>query len=262
MKLLLSCLILASKVRSSSSLSQEQQEEHDKYCETLCPVRPVIENGRFQNGDYEGGDYGGVYKPNKAFQTVVKSCMIDNSTCPGGSNVSMNCWNTSGITDMQGAFFGSAFYADFNEPLDCWDTSNVKDMSYMFYFADKFNQDINSWNVSQVTRMRSMFYETESLDQNFEDWNVDNVRHMGWMFDLTKKGAKCPSWAYVGGTLPEGEGVTTGVSAVDDSYVRGNCEHPPAPAPCGVESMSSGTIKTETEISLVSVAALIIVVFV
>jgi hypothetical protein len=65
--------------------------------------------------------------------------------------------------------------------------------------------------------------------------------------------------SYVGGTLPEGEGVTTGVSAVDDSYVRGNCEHPPAPAPCGVESMSSST-KTETEISLVSVAALIIAI--
>ena len=167
----------------------------------------------------------------RAFQTVVKSCMGDNSTCPGGADVPMNCWDTSGITDMQGAFFGSHFYGDFNEPLECWDTSNVSDMSYMFYFADKFNQDINRWDTSQVTRMRSMFYETESLDQNFEDWDVGKVTHMGWMFDLTKEGAECPSWAAnVGGTLSEGKVVTTGVTAEDDSYVRGNCEHPPESA--------------------------------
>jgi surface protein len=155
----------------------------------------------------------------------------------------MNCWDTSGITDMQGAFFGSAFYDDFNEPLEYWDTSNVTDMSYMFYFADKFNQDINRWNTSQVTCMRSMFYETESLDQNFEDWDIAKVTHMGWMFDLTKEGATCPSWAAnVGGTLAEEKGVTTGVSAEDDSYVRGNCEHPPE---------SAAATRTKTGISSV-----------
>jgi hypothetical protein len=57
------------------------QEEDDDYCAAKCLVRPIIENGRFQNGNYKGVEFS-VDDPNKAFQTVVKSCMGDNSTCP------------------------------------------------------------------------------------------------------------------------------------------------------------------------------------
>ena len=49
-----------------------------------------------------------------------------------------NNWDTTGVTDMFGMFWGAT---SFNQPLT-WNTSAVEDMSGMFYGATNFNNDI------------------------------------------------------------------------------------------------------------------------
>jgi len=94
------------------------------------------------------------------------------------SNININDWNVSNVTDM-GYLFSETL---FNQPLDKWDVSNVKDMSFMFYSAPNFNQDISNWDVNNVTDMSGMFADTH-FNKPLNDWNVSNVENMHGMFN-------------------------------------------------------------------------------
>ena len=57
----------------------------------------------------------------------------------------------------------------FNQTLNKWDTSNVTNMEGMFWGADAFNQNINSWDTSKVSNMDYMF-EFSPLQNNPPKW--------------------------------------------------------------------------------------------
>ena len=95
---------------------------------------------------------------------------------------SINNWDVSQVTDMNGLFWCKD---DFNQPLNNWDVSNVTSMKYMFYHAYNFNQFINNWNLSQVTTMKAMFESTIKFNQPLNNWNVSNVTNMSYMFKDT-----------------------------------------------------------------------------
>ena len=95
----------------------------------------------------------------------------------GPSNI--NTWNTSSITNMQGAFQGASV---FNQPIGSWNTAAVTHMSLMFSFAEAFNQPIGNWNTSSVTNMSSMFAEAYTFDQPIGTWNTAAVTDMTSMF--------------------------------------------------------------------------------
>jgi surface protein len=96
---------------------------------------------------------------------AINDYFVNGRSSPYGAI--LNCWNVSGVTDMNSAF--ASFFLNFNDPLNCWDVSSVKDMGNMFQGAKSFNQDISSWDVSKVTRMSSMFYDT-SFNQSLCAW--------------------------------------------------------------------------------------------
>ncbi len=98
-------------------------------------------------------------------------------------NQSLDNWNTSLVTNMNGMFLGNN---NFNQPLEAWDTSNVTDMGLMFSHAKAFNQPLNQWNTAKVTNMNGMFSDAESFNQSLDKWNTSHVTEMCSMFKNTK----------------------------------------------------------------------------
>lgn len=92
---------------------------------------------------------------------------------------SINSWDVSGINNMEGTFWGSAF----NQDISGWDVSNVTSMLAMFSSNTYFNQDISGWNVSNVTNMTNMFL-SGVFNQDISGWDVSNVTNMTGMFLL------------------------------------------------------------------------------
>jgi surface protein len=92
-------------------------------------------------------------------------------------NASTTC--TSGITDMAGMFWPSAF----NQDIGSWDTSNATTMAGMFSQASDFNQDIGAWDTSNVTTMAGMFTYAYAFNQDIGAWDTSNVTNLWYMFD-------------------------------------------------------------------------------
>jgi len=114
-------------------------------------------------------------------------------------------WDTSNITNISGAFFGTdtfnqsinnwdvsntTSFADlfcnataFNQPLNNWDTSNVTSLWNTFYNATAFNQPLNNWDTSKVTSTGGTFANAISFNGNISTWNMGNVTDMGNMFN-------------------------------------------------------------------------------
>jgi surface protein len=89
-------------------------------------------------------------------------------------------WNTSNLTNVNSAFFGSAF----NQDLGLWNTSNITDMGGLFSqssFNNGGSDSINNWNTANVTVMNSMFQLTP-FNQPLNNWNVSKVTNFSSMF--------------------------------------------------------------------------------
>jgi hypothetical protein len=104
-------------------------------------------------------------------------------------------WNTSRVTNMEGAFRNSDFNQDIGKwdvgraetmavmfegtPLNMdigkWDTSSVQNMSGMFAGASAFNQAIGKWDVGQVITMIQMFSGAQAFDRDLSTWAVGRV---------------------------------------------------------------------------------------
>jgi len=119
------------------------------------------------------------------------------------SELNLNNWDVSTITNMSGLFFFSEFNAldvsqwnvinvvnmaamfsssTFNGDLSDWKVGNVENMGSMFSYSP-FNGDIGSWNVSNVTSMSAMFFNATDFDQNISNWQVNNVADMSSIFE-------------------------------------------------------------------------------
>jgi len=83
--------------------------------------------------------------------------LFNNGSAAGLSDASLNSWDTSKVTVMNGMFFQEPA---FNQPIGMWNTSSVTTMASMFNNASVFNQNVSSWSVSNVTTMVSMFANT------------------------------------------------------------------------------------------------------
>ncbi len=94
-------------------------------------------------------------------------------------NSDINYWNTSLVTNLSGAFYGTS---NFNQPLSNWDVGNVDDISGLFYDSINFNQPLSNWNVSNVVDMRGTFSGATSFNQPLSNWDVVNVENMAGMF--------------------------------------------------------------------------------
>jgi len=92
---------------------------------------------------------------------------------------SINNWNISGITDMEGMFY---YASDFNSNLSGWDVSNVIDMHSIFRGASSLTSDLSSWDTSKVTDMGYMFSEASSFTSDLSSWNTSKVIDMNHMF--------------------------------------------------------------------------------
>ena len=76
----------------------------------------------------------------------------------------MSEWNTSLVTNMEGAFRDMV---TFNADISGWDTSGVTNMAHMFYNARQFSQNITSWEGSAASSLqRNIFYGAKSLRPN------------------------------------------------------------------------------------------------
>jgi surface protein len=94
-------------------------------------------------------------------------------------NQSLNHWDVSTITTIEGMF---ASAASFNGDISDWDVSSVTTMEFMFEEAPAFNIDISGWVVSSVLNMDFMFKNSLSFDQNLGGWDVSLVSGMYDMF--------------------------------------------------------------------------------
>jgi len=93
-------------------------------------------------------------------------------------NESINHWDVSNITGMDGLFLGT----NFNQPLDQWNTSNVTSMLNVFNSTSNFNQPLNNWDVSKVTSFRAMFSNALNFNQPLDQWNTASGTDMTNMF--------------------------------------------------------------------------------
>lgn len=138
------------------------------------------------------------------FQLLVDACSkpaLENECPENLRGVPLNCWDVSGVTDMQYAFY---FHESFNEPLECWDVSNVKNMKDMFHNATVFNQPLNNWNVSAVTSMRYMFRSAPVFNQPLNNWDVSGVMDFKSTFYNATSFNQCLNrWSYFSSHLAE-----------------------------------------------------------
>ncbi|MCY3411533.1 MAG: DUF285 domain-containing protein [Candidatus Heimdallarchaeota archaeon] len=96
-----------------------------------------------------------------------------------GSQGTMDLWDVSGVTNMEGMFEQAQ---NFNMDLSSWDVSSVTNMDKMFSEAQIFNFDISSWDVSSVTSMSNMFSQALRFNQPIGSWDVSAVTDLSYMF--------------------------------------------------------------------------------
>jgi surface protein len=99
-------------------------------------------------------------------------------------NGSVNGWNVSNVTNMQGLFQQTQF----NSPLDTWDVRKVTSMGGSsdntegMFKSTPFNQDISMWQTDSLVLLGSTFYAATQFNQNINSWNVSKVTNMNGTF--------------------------------------------------------------------------------
>jgi surface protein len=126
-----------------------------------------------------------------AWNTVSATSMLNMFFAATGFNnggsATINNWNVSNVTNMQGMFGSGGTSSVFNQPIGSWNVGKVTNMVEMFKDARAFQQNINTWNVSTVTNMTGMFSGSNTsvgslYNQPLNNWNVSNVTNMSSMF--------------------------------------------------------------------------------
>jgi surface protein len=85
------------------------------------------------------------------------------------------------VTNMGGMFLDCTSLTNLN--INNWDVSNVTDMSYMFRGVKLSTLNLNNWNTSNVTRMQMMFYNCSNLSNLYiSNWDVSKVTTFEEMF--------------------------------------------------------------------------------
>ncbi len=98
--------------------------------------------------------------------------------CHSGSNLNIENWDVSNVTNMNETFTHTKF---FNSPLNRWDVSKVTTMIGTFALTSAFNQPIDSWNTSNVTNMYRCFYGAAAFNQDISSWDYSRVTNFSDM---------------------------------------------------------------------------------
>ena len=119
-------------------------------------------------------------EPDLSLTTNMSSAFRD---CTSLVGTTLNDWNTSTVTNMEGTFMGASA---FNGTIGSWNTAAVTNMREMFRSATAFNGNITGWNTVAVTFMPEMFREASAFNQDINtsgnSWNVSNVTDMNGLF--------------------------------------------------------------------------------
>lgn len=154
---------------------------------TIEDIRKYPDRAAISNITSLTSVYSGLVVPaNADFSNWDTSNVTNMSSAFYGStmfNQDISRWDTSKVTNMSNIF---AFATIFNQDISSWNTSNVTDMNGMFAYAPMFNRDISRWNTSKVTSMSTMFLSAAAFNQNISGWNVSNVAFMDMMFNGAK----------------------------------------------------------------------------
>ena len=92
--------------------------------------------------------------------------------------------DTSNVTSMSYMFAFQEEISDLN--LNDWDTSNMTDMSGVFYGCYKVKPIVTNWNTSKVTTMAGMFQQAYEADPDVSKWDTSKVESMLGMFYYAK----------------------------------------------------------------------------
>ena len=68
------------------------------------------------------------------------------------------------VTNMNYMFMDASSFDNGGQSLNSWDTSSVSDMQGTFYGASSFDQNIGGWDVSSVRNMQSMFRNASAFN--------------------------------------------------------------------------------------------------
>lgn len=132
--------------------------------------------------------------------TNVTSMAYMFGNCNGLTNISVDKFNTSGVTDMSGMF--SLYNINHRTPrkltnldLSSFDTSNVTNMNNMFSYCHSLTTlDLGNFDTSNVTNMSYMFAECSNLTYlNVSSFNTAKVTNMSRMFGDTYANYGCSS---------------------------------------------------------------------
>jgi hypothetical protein len=108
--------------------------------------------------------------PNSALRTAISEYVNKSNKTDYGI---MNCWNTTGVTNLGTIFKSSNIkdaYNTFNQDLRCWDVSKVTNFYRAFHSASSFNQDLSLWNMRSASTIQEMFKDTTKFNQDLCKW--------------------------------------------------------------------------------------------
>jgi hypothetical protein len=88
---------------------------------------------------------------------------------------SMNLFNTSTITNMQGCFFNSSANPDVSK----WNVSNVTNFTSTFSAMPNFNNSLDSWVTSSAISMLNMFKSSTIFNQDISNFDFSSVTSLG-----------------------------------------------------------------------------------
>jgi len=108
----------------------------------------------------------------------------------GSFNGDVSSWNTSGIVNMNSAFFGTSYNGD----LSGWDFSNVTSANSMFRSCAFNNNSINGWNTSSLQNAASMFQQNTLFDQDISAWDMSSCTNMSGMLRQTAFNQDIGGW--------------------------------------------------------------------
>jgi len=163
----------------------------------------------------------------------------------------ISSWDTSSVTKMGGAFYGSnvdgtvlqfwdvssveqfkglAAYSDFTTlDLSGWDTSSATDLETMFLWAQTFDADVNGWDAGSAIWIYGMFQDTVLFNSDLH-WTTSSLTDMTYMFEGADafNGTFGPDWdtsavtaisnLFEGTTYTPGVPVDFDFSAVLEAY--------------------------------------------
>lgn len=96
------------------------------------------------------------------------------------SDLNLNDWDTSNITDMSGVFYGCYKVKPI---VTNWNTSKVTRMAGMFLQAYEAEPDVSKWDTSKVESMQGMFSNAKSAKPDVSKWDTSKLVDIAFMFD-------------------------------------------------------------------------------